>query len=170
MATFRFVLSFDPALDHSAMNVREYAEKRDHSMVKALPGKRPVWYVGEDLTMESWMRIDSQQSIVDKAYLAVMFGLKAIELSEAEALRPVKDVDFGGGRVESVWSTEQMANLHARLGPKRIYEIGLHIYERAYLGNEESGSASFTLPQSSQDELARIARQSVAQTPTQSAT
>jgi hypothetical protein len=160
ISPLRAVSVLDPAIDRVATPINEYAETRDPDLVRLLPGARARWAVLEPLSMTDFAIIDGYSTSPLKLRGAFAHAVRSIEAFDGhERMNPSRMIRDEDGRERAVWSNAEMALIHTRLGGAFWYELGALAYERATAGNFWGGSASFTLPPSSEEGLERIKRQ-----------
>lgn|SRR5574341_1064216 len=161
ISPLRAVCVLDPAIDRVLTPIDRYAETREPELVRELPGHRARWAMLEPLSVGDFMIVDGYPTAPMKLRRAFVYACRLIENFErpGEPLHPTRMVvNPEDGRERAVWTPEEEAAIFRRLGADFVYELGGLAYERATAGNFWGGSVSYTLPQSSVDGLARIAR------------
>lgn len=157
----RAVCVLDPAIDRILTPIDKYAQTREPSLVRALPGQYLRWCVLQPLSVDDYMVVEGMPTPALKLRTAFMYSVQAIENWDGPgiSLRPTRRIRSSDGSEHVIWSAEEMALIFARVGAAFIFEIGTVAYERAIQGNFQSGGVSYTLPLSSSEGLGRIARQ-----------
>ena len=156
----------DPAIDWSKSKVRGedgYEGTRKMSMLVPLPGRTFVIWQLRALTTKDMQVIDQGAPGRDRLIRAVMFGLMSVRnVGGMGVLRPSHSIPDGRGGDRLIWHDDQIEDLRRRWGLRILDEIGYVAYQRAYPGNEWSGSELYKLPDSVLDELERIERRHAA--------
>lgn len=160
ISPLRAVCVLDPAIDRASSDMMRYARERDAGLIRELPGKRALWCTLRAFTVQDVMVIDGAPSAPMKARLAFYLGVVSIENWDGDKkLCPGGDEHvMRRGRPLQVWSDAELDMIAARCGMQFLYELGHLAFERALAGNGWSGSALYTLPQSSVDGLVKIDR------------
>lgn len=155
------VSASDPALDMSASERRAYAESRDPSKIREVPGQRAVRYLARPLSVVDASVIDQRPSISDRVVWAFLLGCSEIHHADASGPRdgsrlvPTRSFD-AQDRKRMIWSDDELGAIQESFGRAVLYEIGGVIYERTLRGKAAGGSVPYTVPQSLLDELAVI--------------
>lgn len=158
------VSAADEALDMSEAERLAYAEQRDPSMIRELPGQRAVRYVCRALSASEAVEMSAKTSAEVRAFTAFMFGV--VEIADADAsgpcagkrLTPTRSIDRNRPRI---WSVEELDGIVEAFGVETVFEIGSFIFERAFL-RKKKGSVHrharrpYSVPQSLRDELASM--------------
>jgi len=160
----------DDAIDRTESKVAEYGRTRDLSCLVFEAGKTPIVFVLRPLSVVEFASCDACPTPASALLRAFMTSVQSIEgigaSPDGNLIRnarlvwvPTTRVDDGAGGQRYTVSEAEVNVLGAALGVDWLYEIGTVAYERAKLGKRIGGGVgSYTLPQSSAQELARIAR------------
>lgn len=152
----------DPALDRERMDVELYAETRDPSLIREVPGLAAVRFRIAPLTSTQFAHCDSASNVGMQIVTAFMFAVREVQNhpSRGVTLRPDRRIPNGLGGEIAVLDDRTIEQIRAAYGVAAIYEIGSVAYERALLSGNAWGGAwlRYTLPLSSRDALDRIER------------
>jgi hypothetical protein len=159
VSPLRAVSVMDPALDRASMDVERYAETRDPSLVREMPGRLARWAELEPLTFDQLAGVDSLPAPAAKLMQAFRLSCRGVHnlMAAGVAARPTEMVRQGQRDVP-MWTSQDLQLIARELGAAYVYEIGTVAYERAVQGKAFGGSACYTLPQSSVHGLVQIAR------------
>lgn len=152
----------DLALDMSVSERRAYAESRDITKLRELPGKAAVRYVVRPLTVSQSTIVDQRVYMHERLLWCFMLACSEIQNADTDGpsvgrrMTPTRTVDMGGAKV-LMWDDRELDVIQEAFGRAAIYEIGAVIWERTLRGKAAGGSVPYTVPQSLLDELALLA-------------
>lgn len=171
VAPLRLVSVLDPAIDRAATDVQKYAETRDLSLVKTLPGSTARIYTVRALDVYDFSSADVGTATA-RLIRCFVLALEQIENwpVPGHVWTPSRRMDNGQGGDRVVMSDSELKALYHRLGARVIYEIAGVIYTRALEGNGQGGGVRYTLPPSSVEGLEEIARRLAEQARTSAGT
>lgn len=159
VSDLEMVLSNDPALDLSRMNMAKYLEERDPTLIIEHTGKRAKRFTIRALDVFEMAGVKAAASVPAMVIPAIQCGLVAAVLDDSTALRATQAVqaNFGGGTVHR-WAPADVQTLFRRIGWDAMVEIALLVIERAERGNADGGVQPYTPPPQSPRVLAESNR------------
>jgi len=165
VSPLRAVCVFDPAIDLDETPTALYAETRAAELVVTKPGAHAHWVTLRPLSVGDFTACDSMPTAPVKLMQAFRLACGEIEnfAGPGVSLKPTKAHRLPDGRERMIWDDAGLQRVADVLGVAYIYELGGVAFERAVSGNALSGSASFTLPPSSELALDRMMRLHAAQ-------
>lgn len=145
-STIRVASVADTALDIQAMTetgesgrhiIMEYAESRDETLVRALPGEKITWFHVRRLRSSEFIQVKQASSDAEQYQRAFAIGVTKIENFAETGSRtvlpeytPDGQGQRGQGRI-SFFTDEQMD----RISPAFIEEIGSVVWQRSFLAH-----------------------------------
>jgi len=153
----------DSALDMELSERRAYAESRNPSVIKVIPGKTAVTFVLRPLSYGEVVAVESQPP-ASKAGMCFIFGVREIRHypTPGQVTKPALRAPTKDDANRCIWNDDEMSTLMRKLGGRRIFEIGGIVHARALEGNGEGGSICFEPLRSSLDALQAIESRRVA--------
>lgn len=145
----------DPAIDHSAIDLKAFLASRDPSLLKYHQGEKPTVYHCRPLTREEIREVRNKASDADKyegAFVRGLVRVDALEMPDGSVRDWVKPDDYSG-KSKPIPDAE----LERCFSEADIQEVGMVIWLRSFLAKSSAGTFPL-LPMSQSAAVANMYR------------